>query len=74
MNNPDVLRSNRRALLLIVLGIVLSLILLNMPLYSFNVNVYTKKSPNTFVGESISPSARRSRPSRRNTAPRATRP
>ena len=34
-----------------ILGIVLSLILFSMPLYSFNACVYTKKSPNTFVGD-----------------------
>ena len=51
MRDPDVLRSNRRALCLVILGIVLSMILLSMPLYSFNANVYTKKSPNTFVGD-----------------------
>ena len=51
MRNPDLIGSNRRALLLVILGIVLSLILFSMPLYSFNACVYTKKSPNTFVGD-----------------------
>lgn len=51
MRNPEVLRSNRRALLLVILGIVLDVILMSMPLYSFDANVYTKKSPNTFVGD-----------------------
>ena len=51
MRDHDVLRSNRRALLLVILGLVLSMVLLSMPLYSFNANVYTKKSPNTFVGD-----------------------
>ena len=51
MRNPDLIGSNRRALLLVILGIVLSLVLLSMPLYSFNACVYTKKSPNTFVGD-----------------------
>ncbi len=51
MNNPDVLKSNRRALILIVIGLALCLILLSMPLYSFSASVYTKKSPNTFVGD-----------------------
>jgi len=51
VKNPDVRASNRRALVLLVLGIALSLILLSMPLYSFNACVYTKKSPNTFVGD-----------------------
>ena len=51
MRDHDVLRSNRRALLLVILGLILSMLLLSMPLYSFNANVYTKKSPNTFVGD-----------------------
>ena len=51
MRNPDLIGSNRRALGLVILGIVLSLILFSMPLYSFNACVYTKKSPNTFVGD-----------------------
>ena len=51
MRNPEVLSSNRRALGLVLLGVVLSLILLSLPLYSFNACVYTKKSPNTFVGD-----------------------
>ena len=51
MRDPDLVGSNRRALGLVILGIVLSLILLSMPLYRFNACVYTKKSPNTFVGD-----------------------
>ena len=51
MRDREVLRSNRRALILVILGVVLSMVLLSMPLYSFNANVYTKKSPNTFVGD-----------------------
>ncbi len=51
MNDSDILVSNRRALVLLILGLVLSLILLSMPLYTFNACVYTKKSPNTFVGD-----------------------
>ena len=38
-------------ILMILLGIVLSLILMSLPLYSFDVGVYTKKSSNTFVGD-----------------------
>ena len=51
MKNPDLIGPNRRALLLVLLGIALSLILLSMPLYSFEASVYTKKSPNTFGGD-----------------------
>ena len=41
MRDHDVLRSNRRALILVILGIAMSLLLLSMPLYSFNAVVYT---------------------------------
>ena len=51
MNNPELRRANRRALLLLTVGIVLALILMSLPLYTFNAAVYTKKSPNTFVGD-----------------------
>ncbi len=51
MNDHSVLTSNRRALGILILGIAVALILLSMPLYSFNACVYTKKSPNTFVGD-----------------------
>ena len=51
MKHPDFASSNRRALLLMILGLVLVLILMSLPLYRFNISVYTKKSPNTFVGD-----------------------
>ena len=51
MRHPDFASSNRRALLLMILGLVLVLILMSLPLYRFNISVYTKKSPNTFVGD-----------------------
>ena len=51
MRNPELASSNRRALLLVILGLVLALILMSLPLYSFTASVYTKKSPNTFVGD-----------------------
>ena len=51
MRNPDVKRANRVSLVLLILGIVLSLVLMSLPLYRFNAAVYTKKSPNTFVGD-----------------------
>ena len=38
-------------LLLLILGLVLTLILMSLPLYSFDVGIYTKKSANTFVGD-----------------------
>ena len=38
-------------LLLLIIGLVLTLILMSLPLYSFDVGVYSKKSANTFVGD-----------------------
>ena len=51
MRDPELKRVNRRFLLLLILGIALALILMSLPLYSFNAAVYVKKSPNTFVGD-----------------------
>ena len=51
MKNPELKKQNRRALLLMLLGLLLALILMSLPLYSFNAAVYTKKSSNTFVGD-----------------------
>ena len=51
MKNPDLTGSNRRALVLILVGILLAAILMSLPLYRFNAGVYTKKSPNTFIGD-----------------------
>ena len=51
MRVPELRGVNRRSLLLLILGIVLALILMSLPLYSFTADVYVKKSPNTFVGD-----------------------
>ena len=51
MNFPETKRQNRRALLFLLLGIVLTLILMSLPLFSFEAQIYTKKSANTFVGD-----------------------
>ncbi len=51
MKSPELKGQNRRALALLLLGLVLALILMSLPLYSFNAAVYTKKSSNTFVGD-----------------------
>ncbi len=51
MRYPEVKQQNRRMLLLFLAGLVLTLILMSLPLYSFDVGVYTKKSANTFVGD-----------------------
>ncbi len=48
---PEVKKQNQRMFLLLILGIVLTLILMSLPLYSFDIGVYTKKSANTFVGD-----------------------
>ena len=51
MKSPEIKRQNRRALLFFLLGLVLALILMSLPLLSFEAQVYTKKSANTFVGD-----------------------
>ena len=51
MRYPEIRQQNRRMLLLLLAGLVLTLILMSLPLYSFDVGVYTKKSGNTFVGD-----------------------
>lgn len=51
VNEPELRKSNRLCLLLLILGIALTMVLMNLPLYSFDVDIYKKKSPNTFVGD-----------------------
>ena len=51
MRGPEFASSNRQALVLMIVGLILVLILMSLPLYRFNASVYTKKSPNTFVGD-----------------------
>ena len=51
MRYPEIRQQNRRMLLLLLVGLALTLILMSLPLYSFDVGVYTKKSGNTFVGD-----------------------
>ena len=48
---PEIRKQNSRMLILLILGLALTLVLMSLPLYSFEVGVYTKKSPNTFVGD-----------------------
>ena len=48
---PEIRKQNLRMTGLLFLGLVLALILMSLPLYSFDVDVYTKKSANTFVGD-----------------------
>ena len=51
MRYPEIRQQNRRMFLLLVLGLALTVLLMSLPLYSFEVGVYTKKSGNTFVGD-----------------------
>ena len=51
MRYPEVKQQNRRMLLIMFIGLALTLILMSLPLYSFDVGVYSKKSSNTFVGD-----------------------
>ena len=42
---------NRISLVLLAAGLLLACLVMALPLYSFQANVYTKKSSNTFVGD-----------------------
>ena len=48
---PEIKKQNVRMFILLIVGLILTLILMSLPLYSFDVGVYTKKSANTFVGD-----------------------
>ena len=47
----EIRKQKRIALALMLAGLVLALVLMSLPLYSFNAGVYTKKSSNTAVGD-----------------------
>ena len=51
MRFPEVKQQNRKMLILFLAGLILTLILMSLPLYSFDIGIYTKKSANTFVGD-----------------------
>ncbi len=51
MKNAAFSRQNRIALELMLVGLILCAVLFSLPLYSFDANVYTKKSSNTFPGD-----------------------
>ena len=51
MKNPELRAQNRRALVFLLLGLALAAVLASLPLFHFSAVVYTKKSPNTFVGD-----------------------
>ncbi len=48
-NNDQTLKT--APLLVLLAGFILTFVLLNMPLYTFEASVYTKKSSNTFKGD-----------------------
>ena len=47
----EIKKQNRLAAGLLLLGLVLALVLMSLPMYSFQAVVYTKKSSNTTVGD-----------------------
>ena len=49
--NPELKKKNRLSLIILLVGLVLTIAIASMPLYTFQAGVYTKKSPNTFVGD-----------------------
>ena len=51
MKNPELRAQNRRALIFLLLGVLLAAVLASLPLFHFSAVVYSKKSPNTFVGD-----------------------
>ena len=52
MKTPaSISRQNRSALTLMLAALVVIGVLLSLPAYKFSASVYTKKSPNTFVGD-----------------------
>ena len=51
MNSSSSVKKNRLALALMLVVVAAVAILLSLPAFRFNSCVYTKKSPNTFVGD-----------------------
>lgn len=51
MNSSSAARQNKIAIALLLVAVILTGILMSIPAYQFNSTVYTKKSPNTFVGD-----------------------
>ena len=47
----DVIKTCRKGLILILVGLILSLAVMTLPIYSFKAGIFTKKSSNTFVGD-----------------------
>ena len=51
MNSSSTVKKNRLALAMLLVVVAAVAILLSLPAFRFNSCVYTKKSPNTFVGD-----------------------
>ena len=49
--NPELKKKNRLSLIILLVGLVLTILIASLPLYTFQTGIYTKKSPNTFVGD-----------------------
>lgn len=47
----EIKKQNRLAFILLILGFVLALVVMSLPMYSFQAVVYTKKSSNTTIGD-----------------------
>ena len=48
--NSTVQKAGKRYFVLLILGLFLACLIMSLPVYTFTVGVYTKKSSNTFVG------------------------
>lgn len=48
---PEIRKQNIRMLIITIVGFIITLVLMGLPLYSFDAGIYTKKSANTFVGD-----------------------
>ena len=49
--NPELKKKNRLSLIILAIGLALTLLISSLPIYTFQTGIYTKKSPNTFVGD-----------------------
>ena len=49
--NPELKKKNRLSLIILVIGFALTILISSLPIYTFQAGIYTKKSPNTFVGD-----------------------
>ena len=49
--NPELKKKNRLFLIFLLVGFALTIAVASLPLYTFQVGIYQKKSPNTFVGD-----------------------